>query len=140
MSHSMKILLFIVAAFFVLPKGEGSEVKDPIDIAMDAAMDRNGSTAGMCEAIAEAHDKWEARLNTAWSKLKKKMPADEFSELQKAQRAWIAYRDLQIKSYEATYAKMDGTMWIPISVNAVMNLTKQRVQDLESLLGLLDER
>ena len=43
MSHSMKILLFIVAAFFVLPKGEGSEVKDPIDIAMDAAMDRNGS-------------------------------------------------------------------------------------------------
>jgi hypothetical protein len=35
---------------------------------------------------------------------------------------------------------MDGTMWIPISVNAVMNLTKHRVQDLESLLGLLDER
>jgi uncharacterized protein YecT (DUF1311 family) len=136
----MKILLFIVAAFFVLPKGEGSEVKDPIDIAMDAAMDRNGSTAGMCEAIAEAHEKWEARLNTAWAKLKKKMPADEFSELQKAQRAWIAYRDLQIKSYEAAYAKMDGTMWIPCSASAVMELTKQRVQDLESLLGLLDER
>ena len=68
------------------------------------------------------------------------MPADEFAELQKAQRAWIAYRDLQIKSYEATYAKMDGTMWIPISVSAVMDLTKERVQDLESLLGLLDER
>jgi uncharacterized protein YecT (DUF1311 family) len=136
----MKILLFIVAAFFVLPKGEGSEVKDPIDIAMDAAMDRNGSTAGMCEAIAEAHEKWEARLNAAWSKLKKKMPPEEFSDLQKAQRAWIAYRDLQIKSYEATYAKMQGTMWIPCSVSAVMNLTKERVHDLESLLGLLDER
>ena len=104
------------------------------------AMDRNGSTAGMCEAIAEAHERWEARLNTAWSKLKKKMPADEFSELQKAQRAWIAYRDLQIKSYEATYAKMDGTMWVPISVSAVMNLTKERVQNLEGFLGLLDER
>ena len=136
----MKILLFIAAILFAIPRGEGSEVKDPIDIAMDAAMDRNSSTAGMCEAIAEAHEKWEARLNTTWSKLKKKMPADEFSELQKAQRAWIAYRDLQIKSYEATYAKMDGTMWIPCSASAVMNLTKQRVQDLESLLGLLDER
>jgi uncharacterized protein YecT (DUF1311 family) len=136
----MKILLFIVAAFFVLPKGEGSEVKDPIDIAMDAAMDRNSSTAGMCEAIAAAHEKWEEKLNAAWAKLKKKMPADEFAELQKAQRAWIAYRDLQIKSYEATYAKMDGTMWIPCSASAVMELTKERVQDLESLLGLLDER
>jgi uncharacterized protein YecT (DUF1311 family) len=136
----MKILLFIVAAFFVLPKGEGSEVKDPIDIAMDAAMDRNGSTSGMCEAIAAAHEKWEERLNAAWAKLKKKMPADEFSELQKAQRAWITYRNLQIKSYEATYAKMQGTMWIPCSASGVMNLTKQRVQDLESLLGLLDER
>ena len=136
----MKILLFIVAAFFVLPKGEGSEVKDPIDIAMDAAMDRNGSTAGMCEAFAAAHEKWEERLNAAWAKLKKKMPADEFAELQKAQRAWIAYRDLQIKSYEATYSKMDGTMWIPISVSAVMNLTKERVQDLEGFLELLDAR
>jgi len=136
----MKILLFIVAAFFVLPKGEGSEVKDPIDIAMDAAMDRNGSTAGMCEAFAAAHEKWEERLNAAWAKLKKKMPADEFAELQKAQRAWIAYRDLQIKSYEATYAKMDGTMWIPISVSAVMELTKERVQDLEGFLELLDAR
>ena len=136
----MKILLFIVAAFFVLPKGEGSEVKDPIDIAMDAAMDRNGSTAGMCEAFAAAHEKWEERLNAAWAKLKRKMPADEFAELQKAQRAWIAYRDLQIKSYEATYAKMDGTMWIPISVSAVMNLTKERVQDLEGFLELLDAR
>ena len=136
----MKILLFIVAAFFVLPKGEGSEVKDPIDIAMDAAMDRNGSTAGMCEAFAAAHEKWEERLNAAWAKLKKKMPADEFAELQKAQRAWIAYRDLQIKSYEATYAKMDGTMWIPISVSAVMSLTKERAQDLEGFLELLDAR
>ena len=136
----MKILLFIVAAFFVLPKGEGIEVKDPIDIAMDAAMDRNGSTAGMCEAFAAAHEKWEERLNAAWAKLKKRMPADEFAELQKAQRAWIAYRDLQIKSYEATYAKMDGTMWIPISVSAVMNLTKERVHNLEGFLELLDAR
>lgn len=136
----MKKLLFIIAILCVLPRGEGSEVKDPIDIAMESAMDRNGSTAGMCEAIADANGKWEERLNTAWEKLKKKMPDDEFVELQKAQRAWLAYRDLQIKSYDATYGKMEGTMWIPCRASAVMELTKQRVQDLESLLGLLEER
>ena len=79
----MKKLLFIAAILFSIPRGEGSEVKDPIDIAMDAAIDRNSSTAGMCEAIAAAHEKWEERLNAAWAKLKKKMPADEFAELQK---------------------------------------------------------
>lgn len=94
----------------------------------------------MCEAISQAQKKWEARLNAAWAKLKSKMTADEFAELQKAQRAWLTYRDLQIQSYSATYGKMEGTMWIPCSASAIMEITKQRVEDLETILGLLDER
>jgi uncharacterized protein YecT (DUF1311 family) len=137
---SIKKILFIAAIFFVFSRGEGAEVKDPIDIAMEAAMYRNSSTAGMCEAISQAQKKWEARLNAAWAKLKSKMTADEFAELQKAQRAWLTYRDLQIQSYSATYGKMEGTMWIPCSASAIMEITKQRVEDLETILGLLDER
>jgi uncharacterized protein YecT (DUF1311 family) len=136
----MKIILRSAAIFSTLISLHGAEIKDPIDIAMDEAMERNGSTAGMCEAIAEANEKWEARLNAVYAKLKKRMPPEEFAALQQAQRAWIAYRDLQIKSYEATYSRMDGTMWIPCSASAVMNLTKQRVQELEGILNLLDER
>ena len=138
--RSMKTILHSAAIFTMLISLHGAEIEDPIDIAMDAAMERNGSTAGMCEAIAEAHEKWEARLNAVYAKLKKQMPPEEFAELQQAQRAWIAYRDLQIKSYEATYSRMDGTMWIPCSASAVMNLTKQRVQELEGILNLLSER
>jgi uncharacterized protein YecT (DUF1311 family) len=136
----MKTILRSAAIFSMLISLHGAEIKDPIDIAMDEAMERNGSTAGMCEAIAEANEKWEARLNAVYAKLKKRMPPEEFAALQQAQRAWIAYRDLQIKSYEATYSRMDGTMWIPCSASAVMNLTKQRVQELEGILNLLDER
>ena len=136
----MKTILHSAAIFSMLISLHGAEIKDPIDIAMDAAMERNGSTAGMCEAIAEANEKWEARLNAVYAKLKKQMPPEEFAALHQAQRAWIAYRDLQIKSYEATYSRMDGTMWIPCSASAVMNLTKQRVQELEGILNLLSER
>jgi uncharacterized protein YecT (DUF1311 family) len=136
----MKTILHSAAIFSMLISLHGAEIKDPIDIAMNAAMERNGSTAGMCEAIAEANEKWEARLNAVYAKLKKQMPPEEFAALQQAQRAWIAYRDLQIKSYEATYSRMDGTMWIPCSASAVMNLTKQRVQELEGILNLLSER
>ena len=114
--------------------------KDPIDLQMDAAMEENGSTAGMVEAIATAQKKWESKLNAIYKSLKQKMPPDEFAALQQAQRAWITYRDKQIESYGNTYGKMDGTMWIPIHASAVMRLTKQRAQELESILGLLDER
>lgn len=131
----------MVALFIALPRvGAGEGKKDPIDIAMEAAMERNSSTAGMCNAISQAQEKWETRLNAVWAKLKKKMPVGEFAELQKAQRAWLTYRDLQIKSYSATYGKMEGTMWIPCSASAIMDITKQRVLDLETILGLLDER
>jgi uncharacterized protein YecT (DUF1311 family) len=136
----MKTILRSAAIFSMLISLHGAEIKDPIDIAMNEAMERNGSTAGMCEAIAEAHEKWEARLNAVYGQLKKQMPPEEFAELQQAQRAWITYRNLQIKSYEATYSRMDGTMWIPCSASAVMNLTKQRVQELEAILNLLSER
>jgi uncharacterized protein YecT (DUF1311 family) len=136
----MKMILRSAAIFSMFISLHGAEIKDPIDIAMDDAKERNGSTAGMCEAIAEAHEKWEARLNAVYAKLKMQMPPEEFTALQQAQRAWIAYRDLQIKSYEATYSRMDGTMWIPCSASAVMNLTKQRVQELEGILNLLYER
>ncbi len=136
----MKTILRSAAIFSMLISLHGAEIKDPIDIAMNEAMERNGSTAGMCEAIAEAHEKWEARLNAVYGQLKKQMPPEEFTALQQAQQAWIAYRDLQIKSYEATYSRMDGTMWIPCSASAVMNLTKQRVQELEGILNLLSER
>lgn len=135
-----KLFLIALGLFTFGIQLRAQEEKDPIEIQMDTAMEENGSTAGMVDAITEAQAKWESKLNATYKSLKKKMSADEFAALQQAQRAWIAYRDLQIKSYEATYAKMDGTMWIPIHAGAVMHLTKQRAQELRNILGLLDER
>jgi uncharacterized protein YecT (DUF1311 family) len=133
--------LIQLICLWVMPLSIVAQVeKDPIDMQMDAAMEENGSTAGMVEAITTAQEKWEAKLNSKYKSLKQKMPPDEFAALQQAQRAWIAYRDKQIESYAITYGKMDGTMWIPIHASAVMQLTKQRAQELENILGLLDER
>jgi uncharacterized protein YecT (DUF1311 family) len=63
------------------------EEKDPIDLEMDAAMEQDGSTAGMVEAITAAQEKWEAKLNSAYKVLKQKMPSEEFAALQQAHRA-----------------------------------------------------
>jgi len=135
----MKRQLILCIALLASPL-LAQESKDRIDLEMDAAMEENGSTAGMVEAITQAQSRWEEKLNATYKSLKQKMPADEFSALQQAQRAWISYRDKQIESFGITYGKMDGTMWIPIHAGAVMGLTKQRAQELENILGLLNER
>lgn len=110
------------------------EKKDPIDAAMEAAMTRNSSAAGMVQAIDEALARWDKKLNTTYKALKVEMKADEWQELVVAQKAWIAFRDAQIKSMDTTFANMEGTMWIPINAEMQMNLTKQRAQFLENML------
>lgn len=137
----MKIkILFLCLSFSTFLSLQGAEDKDPIEIQMDAAIEQNGSTGGQVEAITEANQKWETKLNAIYKSLKQKMQPDEFAALQQAQRAWITYRDKQLLSYESTYGKMDGTMWVPMHAYAVMKLTKKRVQELQTLLGLVEER
>ena len=88
-----KLFLIALGLFTFSIQLRAQEEKDPIEIQMDAAMEENGSTAGMVDAITEAQAKWESKLNATYKSLKKKMSADEFAALQQAQRAWIAYRD-----------------------------------------------
>ena len=57
-----------------------------------------------------------------------------------AQKAWIVYRDAQKKSIVETYGHMDGTMYIPMSASAVMEITKDRALFLKSLKELISER
>ena len=117
-----------------------AETVDPIDTAMEAEMEQNGSTGGMVEAISKAHAKWEEKMNRSYKSLKASMASDEFTELQQAQRAWITYRDKQVAAYGNSYGKMDGTMWVPAHASAVMSLTRQRAKELESLQALVSER
>jgi len=134
---SKTFLISLLASILLL---HAEERKDPIDLAMDAAMEKNGSTAGMVDAITTANEQWEAKMNAVYKDLRWRMPAEEFSALQQAQRAWLIYREKQLQSYDSTYSKMDGTMWIPIRQSAIMGVTKQRAQELEHILSLLRER
>lgn len=130
---NVRNLLFVVLACIVPVLAEEPE-KDPIDVALEAAMEKDYSTAGMVQALSKAEEQWDKKLNTTYQSLKKHMKADEWADLVAAQRAWIAYRDAQTKSLETTHEKMEGTMWIPIHAEMRMSITKQRAQFLEGML------
>ena len=65
---------------------------------------------------------------------------DEVATALETERAWIVYRDAQTKSIVETYGHMEGTMWIPMSASAVMELTKDRALLLQSLKETISER
>lgn len=114
--------------------------KHPIDQEMEAAIERDSSTAGMVQAASKANKQWDREMNTLYQELKKQMEPAEWEALVKAQKAWLVFRDAQTQSLVETYGRMDGTMWIPVSASAVMQLTKDRALFLESLKETLSER
>ena len=134
--HFLALLLFSAGCLF----GEDKAKQDPIDRAMEVAMDRDPSTAGMIEAIADATVRWDKRMNSTYNSLRKRMEPDEWKSLVSAQKAWLNYRDLQTVSIEDTYSRMDGTMWRPVSASRVMEITKERALFLEALLDNISER
>jgi uncharacterized protein YecT (DUF1311 family) len=133
----MKIILLLMAVTLSL---SAAEEKHPIDRAMDAAMEKDSSTAGMVEAVSIAAKKWDREMNSLYQDLKKQMQPGEWTALVAAQKAWIVYRDAQTKSLVETYGHMEGTMWIPESASAVMNLTRDRALFLQSLKETISER
>jgi uncharacterized protein YecT (DUF1311 family) len=134
--HLLALFLFSTMCLF----GENAAEQDPIDRAMEAAMEKDPSTAGMIQAISDAGVQWDKRMNSIYNSLRKAMEPDEWKSLVSAQKAWVNYRDLQIASIEATYSRMEGTMWRPVSASRVMEITKERALFLEALLENVSER
>ena len=136
----MKIPLLLLALLTLAMPLQAGEEKHPIDRAMDAAMEKDPSTAGMVQAISKANKQWDKEMNALYQDLKKTMAAEEWAALVTAQKAWLVYRDAQTKSLVETYGRMEGTMWIPVSASAVMGLTKDRALFLQSLKDTVSER
>ncbi len=135
----MKIISIITALALSAGLILAEEEQDPIDQALEAAIEKDPSTAGMVGAIDDALAKWDAKLNASYKALEKKLPANEWKELVEAQKAWVAFRDLQLKALASTYDRMEGTMWVPIHAETAMGITRQRAQFLEVMLDHVSE-
>lgn len=101
----------------------------PIDYAIDAYQGKDGSTLGMMVSYSEGEKAWDAELNRIYQALGGSMNVT----LREAQRAWIKYRDAQIKLIHQQYAKREGTIWGVVYASRVMTITKDQAVRLQSL-------
>jgi uncharacterized protein YecT (DUF1311 family) len=129
----MKRLL--LASFFVANVC-AAEVKNPIDAELTAclAKDENYPTAKMVECISVAASNWDKELNLTYQILFKKLDSKAQENLKTSELAWIKYRDLEIKNIDSIFAKIPGTMYIPVKQDKILDLTRARTLELKSYL------
>jgi uncharacterized protein YecT (DUF1311 family) len=111
----------------------------PIDKALDACVEKNGSTAGMVECTDKAYAAWDKELNKNYVELMRTLKPTQKEALRTAQLEWIKYRDLEFKFIDTVYDTMQGTMYIPMRVDARMEVVKKRALELKGFLDLIQE-
>lgn len=111
----------------------------PIDVVIEAAFEKAGSTAAMNQAAEEARRLWDTELNRIYQSLKKKLSKDSWIFIQESQRAWVMHRDAEWKSLENIYASFDGTMYGPMCGMRKANIIRARVIGLQATLDAVNE-
>ncbi|HEX2787650.1 MAG TPA: lysozyme inhibitor LprI family protein [Ignavibacteria bacterium] len=137
----LRLILFLSFTFlFSSQVFSQDDTKHRIDTMLDSCLSitENMSTMGMVECTDKAAKEWDKEMNRVYNKLKQILPADDFEKLQSSQREWIKYKDLEIEAINSIYSKMDGTMYIPMNVSAIMELTRARTIQLQSYLFLFE--
>ncbi|MGE0083613.1 MAG: lysozyme inhibitor LprI family protein [Desulfococcaceae bacterium] len=112
--------------------------EDPIDRELSVCMDKDPSTANMVNCIHAAAEKWDSELNLVYQELKERLKPEARKSLTEAQRAWIAYRDLEFKNIQGVYSGLEGTMFHPMRAESGMQITRNRVLELRSYLSLFE--
>lgn len=92
----------------------------------------SAQTARIAAETNESIQKHEAEMNALCGKIKKKMRPNEWAEFEKAQKAWVAFRTLQVGFYENNQMRFEGSQNLPLFVKD--ELTEARVKQLKELL------
>jgi len=124
------LILVLISLAYPLATASGSIAQEPtqhpIDKALEVCIDKNGSTAGMVECTDKAYAAWDKELNKNYGELMRTLKPSQKETLRLAQLEWIKFRDLDFKLIDSVYDRMQGTMYIPMRVDARMELVKKR--------------
>jgi uncharacterized protein YecT (DUF1311 family) len=115
------------------------QTQHPIDKALEACINKNGSTAGMVECTDKAYAAWDKELNKNYTELMRTLKPTQKEALKSAELEWIKYRDLDFKLIDSLYDTMQGTMYIPMRIDAHMEVIKKRALELKGFLDLVQE-
>ncbi len=116
--------------------GGTEEERACIGVASQACIDaseENQTTIGMVECTLREHLWWDERLNGAYAELERSLDEGEFTELRKAQRAWLAYREADC-GFQYDYWR-EGTIRTIFAASCQLQTTAERALALEEYVA-----
>lgn len=126
------ILLYII----ILVKhsfGQAGPKEDAITIELSKCIERDETTAGMCNCTYAALEKWDKKLNVVYKQLTSKLNSETKNKLVDAQKQWVNFKEKEIELINATYGSAGGTMWLVVKAEKFLAITRDRTVELESL-------
>lgn len=144
MRKPFPVLVMVLAGLACLLVMAGDSVaqeptQHPIDKALDACIDLNGSTAGMVECTDKAYAAWDKELNKNYGELMRTIKPKQKEALRLSQLEWIKHRDLEFRFIDSMFDTFQGTMYIPMRVGARLEIIKQRALALKSHLDVYED-
>ena len=120
----------VLGLVLLAPFTQAQEKKHKIDQWLESQLEKNHSTAGMCDALHQAGVMWDKQMNASYKYLIGKLNAEHKADLQKSQRAWIAFRDAESKVQGILVDPYFGTMGRVDAANEYYEMVKSRSQTL----------
>ena len=91
------------------------------------------------EALRKMEKEWDRELNIVYQKIMKIADSKTKINLRTAQRAWIKFRDAEIKKSYYTNNPNGGSMGVLFSINTAAKLTEERTLQLAEMYDSLDK-
>ncbi len=134
------VLFLVLVLLFPGRSFSQSQKKHPIDKALETCIDKDSSTAGMTRCADKALEMWDKELNRAYNELSAKLDPKGKQSLKAAQMDWIKYRDSEYGLIDLVYSGLQGTMYIPMRIEARTDIVRKRAVALKDYIDLLKEQ
>ncbi len=108
-----------------------------IDTWLKGCMAKDPSTQGTNACLAQALTRWDNEMNRVYQELNGRLDARRRSTLREAQRAWVAFRDLELDWLGEFYGKLEGSMYGSMLAADKVEVMRKRALELASLLDVL---
>lgn len=112
----------------------GGAPETPIDRQLRECIERDSTTAGMVRCAEEARQAWDRELQRTYAALLEAVDPPGRQDLQRAQTAWVAFRDAESVWLDRLYAIPTGTMYPVLRAGDEAGLVKERALRLRSYL------
>jgi uncharacterized protein YecT (DUF1311 family) len=119
---------------------QAKEKEHLIDKVLKNCLERHYSTMETVQCLDQAYTSWDKELNRVYKLLEKQLQPADKQILKRAQLDWLKYRDNEFKVINMVYSQLQGTMYIPVSVDRKIEVVKKRVLELVDYSDILKQQ